>query len=283
MVSPVRAGPAIATCALAVATLLSACGGGGSGGNAVDLTKRLPHGADSYVVADLTKLREDLGLPEDADPLAPKAGGDPAFTELAGPSFDALTRQLPAPGVLGALDLGAVRAAALATTGGEGVAVLSTDADTGDVGSNLGDLGYRDRGGILTGDGSGPSFHLEPGLIFVSGDPGRLRQLPDEPSDQLPATLLGEVDGDVIASLPGLADCSAGVAASAGADGDGELALLIDGGADAGRLRLADSSAVSFGDPAVDGDLITVPVSSGSGGFAAYRALTLLLVAYDCG
>lgn len=271
------------------ATVLGAgalgCGGGsGPGGSPpVDLTKRLSPGADTYTVADLTGLRADLGLPEDADPFASAGDVDRSFVELAGPSFAALTRRLPSPDLLAAVDLGAVRAAASASTGDEAVTALATDADTGDIGSNLGDLGFEDAGGILSKDGERLSLRLDQGVIFIATDPGILRELPDEPLDELPAPVLGEVDGEALASLKALGGCTRGVGVSADADGSGELALLVDGGADPDRLELDDSGTVGFGDPTVDGDLLKVPVDSERGGFTAYRAVLTMAFRYDCG
>ena len=70
---------------------------------------------------------------------------------------------------------------------------------------------------------------------------------------------------------------------TADADGSGELAFLVDGGAEAERLSPWDEQAFEFGPPEVDGDLITVPVSSDDGGFAAMDAAQGLLTSYDCG
>lgn len=279
-----RATPALAIAVAALCSAALGCGGGNGpeGSGAVDLTKRLAADADTYTAADLTTLRDDFDLSEEAEPL--QSGGVPAgFVELAGPPFAGLTReQLASPDVLGALELGLVHDAASATNDGDSVTVLATDADTGDVGSNLGDLGYADSNGILSMDGQ-PSIRLEPGLIFAAKNQGLLSELPREPRGSLPTPLLDSVDGVSVTASSANADCIKGTAASASDERSGELAFLIDAGADASKLELSDSGAASFGEPEVDGDVVRVAVSADEPGFAAYSALTLFLANYDCG
>ena len=269
--------------ALALSPGLAGCGEDtpSGGHDPVDLTRRLAPDAGEYVVADLARLRADLGLPEDADPLGVQSAAE-EFSGLGMRPLAGLLAALPSRDVTAALDLGAARAAAYSSSGRDGVTALATDADTGDVGSDLGDLGYEDMGGILEQKGE-PNLRLEAGLIFASGDPALLRDLPKDPLDELPAPLLGEVDGDVILyRSPGVGRCT-NVAASTDAEGDGELVIEVDGGAEIDNLELDQGGGVRFGEPKVDGEIITVPVSSTRGGFAAEVATFGLLVSYDCG
>lgn len=274
------------SCALVGALLLilasMGCGGDGDDGDAVDLTKRLPAGADHYAVSDLAVLREDYDLPDDADPLSGNGGYDQGFLELATRPLAGLLNT-PDPDVFAALDLGAVQAAALSSGGGADVTVLATNADTGDVGSALGDLGFEDQGGILGKGGGSVSFRLDEGLIYAAGDPAQLRDLPDDPLDEIPDPLLEAVEGAAITLAPGLGDCTSGIATAANADGSGELAVAVDGGADASRLKLEESSSISFGDPEVDGDVVKVSVESEDGADGALIAVQRLQVTYDCG
>lgn len=289
--------PGIVIGALSLCLGVAGCGGGGGTSSAVELTKRLPAGAPSYRVVDLTTLRADLGLPEDADPLA----GDLAL--ITTPVLGTV------PGVAGtevaaALDLGLATAAA---TAADSVTVLATQADTGDIGSSLGDLGFEDRGGILERPGAarrsgqveqvaagqvpgetglGPAsaaVRLEEGLIFFADDPALLRGLPAEPLDDLPAELLTDLDDAPVIDVTSVDTCFRETGKTAEADGSGELAFLVDGIAEADRLTPESEGGFTFGEPKVDGDLITVPVSSDSPGFAALNVAAALLTTYDCG
>lgn len=275
---------AAATAAICLGFVLSGCGSSGGTSNAVDLTKRLAPDAPSYRVVDFTTLRVDLGLPEDADPLT----GDLAV--LASPALGSLPAVTGMP-IAATLDLGRATAAATATER-ESVTVLSTEADTGDIGSALGDLGFVDRGGVLEEveqpepserPAPAPAIRLEEGLIFIAEDPALLRDLPADPLDDLPAELLGDLgDAPVIVTIE-VDACVRATGMTAEADGSGELAFLVDGGADAERLSPADEQGLEFGEAEVDGDLITIPVSSVDGGYAAMDAAMGLLTSYDCG
>jgi len=267
--------------ALVVVLLIAGCGGGDGGSEAIDLTKRLAPGGDFYAVVDVATLKQDLGLPEDADPLDITAESDPV-AELVSPALSPLAG-LVDPEIAEALDLGAVDAAAASSIGSDGVTVISTTADTGEVGSALGDLGFEDRGGILEGDGEGaPTFRLEEGFILVAADPSLLRDLPAEPADELPAPMLGELDGSGIFISTRPSACTTGFGMGSDADGSGEVGFLVEGGADAARLELDEDAGISFGVPEVDGALITVAVDSDDGSAAAPAAAALLLVNYDC-
>lgn len=265
--------------------LLAGCGGGAGGGDdAVALSRWLPAGADSYTAVDLTAFREGLDLPEDADAtgreLAPYSG--PALA----PVFAARDRK-----VLSALEPGALTAIA---SDGE-VSAMATTADTGEIGSALGDLGFTDEGGVLVygdlGSGSGGresvAFRLDDGLIFAATDPAALRSLPKEPAEKAPSPLLNDFDAPYvfIAGVPG-PGCIRAQVATAQPGGDGEIAWLVDGGASSDAVESQGSGAIEVGEPEVDGDLVTVPVSYADegtgGGIASREALGSSQVSYVC-
>lgn len=265
--------------------LLAGCGGGAGGGDdAVALSRWLPAGADSYTAVDLTAFREGLDLPEDADAtgreLAPYSG--PALA----PVFAARDRK-----VLSALEPGALTAIA---SDGE-VSAMATTADTGEIGSALGDLGFTDEGGVLVygdlGSGSGGresvAFRLDDGLIFAATDPAALRSLPKEPAEKAPSPLLNDFDAPYvfIAGVPG-PGCIRAQVATAEPGGDGEIAWLVDGGASSDAVESQGSGAIEVGEPEVDGDLVTVPVSYADeetgGDIASREALGSSQVSYVC-
>nr|MBA2523333.1 hypothetical protein [Solirubrobacterales bacterium] len=165
---------------LMVVGAVAGCGSSSGGSAAVALTKWLPPGADFYSAADLVSLREDLDLPEDADPLpSPEPLGDPNasadFVELARLALADLVELSADPRVIAALDLGTARTIASSSDrSGFALTIVSTSADTGDIGSALGDLGFADHGGILSKGSAGPSFRLDDGLIIVARDPALL-------------------------------------------------------------------------------------------------------------
>ncbi|MFN8151867.1 MAG: hypothetical protein U0R24_12185 [Solirubrobacterales bacterium] len=289
--SPVRPLATIAVALLAASALWAGCGGdggtgGGADGDAVELSRWLPADAGSYSAVDLMTFRDDLDLADDADAtgedLAPYAAPGLA------PVFAAGDQDL-----IAALEPGALTA--IASSGGSarpdgaGLSAMATSADTGEIGSALGDMGFREEAGVLVREGSSVAFKLEDGLIFAATDPAALRSLPEEPRDQSPSQLLEDLDAPFvyIVSVPG-SGCIRSQAATAEPGGDGEIAWLVDGGADADAVDAQDSSAIEVGEPDVDGDLVTIPVSyveggAGSGsGVAARDALGSFQVSYDC-
>jgi hypothetical protein len=159
---------------LLLAGALAGCGGGtGTGGNAaIELTKRLPTGAAAYTAVDLAAYKDAQGLPEDADPMS-TAGlatvGQPPFdvfyppvrgktaTVTANADIEEVSFHSPRLKALDAIDPGSVTAAATSQesdrNGEDSVAVFATSADTGEIGSQLGDLGYMDVRGVLEAPG----------------------------------------------------------------------------------------------------------------------------------
>jgi hypothetical protein len=237
--------------ATAVLAVLAGCGAGGGGGNdAVELTKRLPRDAASYTATDLAAVRSDLDLPED-DPgrqgvLNPFIYG-PSLSGFYGAGQKAYE----------AIDFGAVSGSASASVQGDSeqpidVTLLATSQDTGEIGSELGDGGFTDEGGILVAPGGQGAVRLDVGLVWASRDADVLREIPEDPADELPAELLGQLDGvDVLVHRPNV-DCLRETGVGVESDGSGEFAYLVDGGAD-------EDAADTHGrldDVHTDGDLI---------------------------
>jgi hypothetical protein len=287
--------------ALAAAALLAGCGGGGGGGtsDAVDLTKWLPDDATSYRVADVSGIKEDLGLPEDANPVDPlKDETQDAALQIIGIFIPPVSATIPAgtkpPEVprfrdmplLNAIDPAAVTAAASAILGpGPDIprtVVLETTADTGEVGSALGDLGYTDDGGILVPPDDikdAPTVRLDDGLIFASTEPDALRSIPDDPADELPLRILDEVDGRQIVATRTDADCVV-ESAIAGDREEGELAYIVDGQAEEDRFTPAGDSQVE--DIDVHGDLLVAHVELRGDQQSINDFVSVNLPGYDC-
>ncbi len=272
--------------------LLAGCGGGDEpgGGGAVELTKWLPREARSYYVVDVSAVKEDLGLAEDAHPFDPLTDQtqDSVFQLFAlfmpppektysyvtanDPS-DSKPQPLSEIPLMKAVDPSAVTAAAQGVYGRGSDAftlvALRTTADTGEIGSALGDLGYTDSDGLLVPPdelGGAPSVKLEEGLIFASDDPGAFRSLTDEPADELPLRILGEVAGNEIlaVSLPGIPtgnrqDCVDAYALAGDRNG-GEVAYLVDGEAEADRFSPQPDDEPQVEEVDADGDLLVAHI-----------------------
>lgn len=272
----------IAVAALALAA--GGCGGGAGSNGVAELTRNLSAEQDSYAVVDLAAMREDLGLDEESDPLT-AAPSSPLATG-AEPALAGLLAGRRAGDANFALGLDQATAVA-ASEGPDGaVSVIQTDADTGEIGSALGDIGYEERGGVLVRD-PGPSFRLDVGLIYAAASPAPLRNLPEEPLDELPDPLLDELDAPLVEVDRSNAGCVLSEGATGEAEGTGEVSLLIDGDAEAERLSAGDVPGVAFGEPDADGDVVSVdaaPADSESAfsGFAAVEALNDGDVSYQC-
>lgn len=279
------------TAALAVVALIGGCGDDDNPveGGGVGLTEWLPKDAVTYTAVDIAAYKEELDLPEDADPTS-----EPELEQVAVGPFSYLlpksslrlqTAQSGKPlrfeAVLEAVDPTPVTAAATSgSTGSEGagVAAFATTADEGEIGSRLGDLGYRDSGGVLVRSRGEPAIRLEEGLVFASDDPEALRDVPDEQRDDPPLKLLEELDGEDLAVTRVDGSCFAESGAATRADGTAELAVLVPGGAEAERME-PDLEAV--GEPDADGELVVVPVEAAENAGARFL-LNQYLPGYDC-
>lgn len=268
----------------ALALTASGCGAGAGSNGVAELTKRLPPGAETYDVADFVALREDLGLGEETDPLKSDAGA----IRVAARSAMAALGEHSDPKVLAALELKLARSAATGDTPAGPVTLIGTNADTGEIGSALGDLGYVDRGGVLVGGRGEPSFRLDTGAIFVAGDPALLRRIPEEPADELPDPLLDSLDAPFVEVERLGVGCVASRGATGEADGSGEVNFRVDGEADASRVEITDAGGVDLGEPEADGDVASVEArlepddGAAADGFAAVSALRSEAVSYSC-
>jgi hypothetical protein len=284
-----------------MAGALAGCGGSGGGADnaAIELTKRLPPGAAAYEAIDLAAYKDAQGLPEDADPMSTAGlatAGQPPFnvfypvikakTGVMQRSEDISKDSFSSPPLtaLDAIDPGSVTAAATSQESDrdreESVAVFATSADTGEIGSRLGDLGYKDVRGVLEAPGRGPSILLDDTVFYASDDADLLRALPDEPADDLPAALLGRLEGvDVIVSATRFG-CIRESGVSVNGDGSSQIGFLIDGEASAERIEPADSTS----DPRADGDVALADVAPEDAPEPSARAIRArLFPRYDCG
>ena len=132
---------------------------------------------------------------------------------------------------------------------------------------------------MLVKGGRDPAIRLDDGLVFASNSAEALRAIPEEPGDDYPAKLLGEIGGDDVFVFAGGFECESESGVAADSDGSGRIAFLVDGGADEGRLRPQDALA---DDPVVDGDLITAEVKPGDPGRGAREIQADLFPSYDC-
>jgi hypothetical protein len=249
-------------------------------GGALGLTEWLPRDWESYAAIDIAAFKDELDLDEDADPTTA-----PELEQLTALHFDVLRTGLGDSGeVLEAVEPASVTAAAISGSvdGRERrrIAAFATTGDLGEVGSRLGDLGYREVDGVLEGAAGEPAIRLEDGIVFASEDPDALRMIPDEQRDDPPAELLGELDGDDLAVYRVEARCYAETGAGVGVDGDTELGVLVPGGAEAEGMT-PDTGEVGEAD--ADGDVVVKPVIDPAAGAGALQQLQRYFPGYDCG
>jgi hypothetical protein len=187
--------------------------------------------------------------------------------------------------IIRAIDPGAITVAAKRQTRGSGkgyanLAAFATAADTGEVGSALGDLGYRDVDGILVRGQDDPAIRLDDGLIFASNDVAALRSVPDEQADDVPLDILGRAPGDAIIASGAGPDCVRESATVTTADGAASIAFLVDGDADGDRVQ--PQSAI-INDPDVHGNFVEAQVQGGGPTTGPALIQAKLLPSYDCG
>jgi len=263
---------------LAAAALLAGCGDDDNPveGGAIGLTEWLPKDAVTYTAVDIAAFEEELDLPEDANPMK-----EPALEPHATAFAALLARRGPEPeAVLEAVDPGEVTAtAASGSADGVVVTALATVADEGEIGSRLGDLGYREADGVLEGGDGRPAIRLEEGIVFVSDDPDALREIPKEQREDPPLELLGELDGEDLAVTRIDDQCFTEIGAATRADGAAELAVLVPGGAEAERME-PDTGEVGEAD--ADGEVVVKPVIEPGDGASARTLVSRFFPGYDC-
>lgn len=270
---------------LALIPLAAGCGGGseGTGGNAgVELTKRLPDGESSYVAVDLDGLRDGTGLDADAELFPPPEGAEPLVTFATGAAISGFFTAPLDPEVLTALDPGSASAIASSRGDFDGLTVIATDADPEIVRGDLEKLGYDERDGILTHRGERAGFIVEDGLILAAARAADLGDLPEEPAGDLPESLLERADGVYVDTLEFGDDCLQATATSLDTDGTGEVSYRVDGEPDPDKLNFEDTDAVTFAEPEVDGDTISIAGSGEPDAVAIRDAVQENFFFYDC-
>lgn len=246
--------------ALAVALLLSGCGGE-EGGPTDPLVDRLPDELTSAVALDLTAIRAKLELPEDADPVAgivaPEGeeeqaeegegdGDDPTDAErrLAALTSSALTYIGDPAGedvLAEAIDHGQVSAIAAGGSTETGpVGVLRTEQDPDAIAAALSEEGWEPEGEAIVDATPQPSqaftaMAAEEGLLALASSAQSARALltgfegSEEETETAEAApdageLIGRMDGMArLAALLEISDCLRSIAVTDGVTGDGEL------------------------------------------------------------
>lgn len=249
----------------------------------VELAKWLPPDQVSYDAVDLDGVREAEGLAADADIITPIEGGEPPpplAQYAAGVVLRPFAEDLIDTEVVEALELGSASAAASFSGDGNLVAI-ATDADPETVRSNLEGLGFSDENGVLVGKST--AFKVEDGLILGAADAGTLDALADEPADQAPEPLLERADGVYVNAIlnPGNA-CLQAQATALDGDGEGELLYRVSEEPDPGKLNIEDTDEVTFGEPEVDGDTITVAATGEPDATAIPDAVSSRFFTYEC-
>lgn len=267
--------------ALASAALLGGCGG--DGGDRDELLARLPAGSQFIAYSDLDAVRQDLDLPDDADPTEVEGGF--AFAQSVvgldlgvGPGdFDTLP-------LLRLEDADAIAS----STGSETATVISTEADPETVATTLADAGFAEEGED-TFAREDTAIALGDGVIGVARTPEEAEALVGEPGDDPPEPFAqAEIEGSVISSTALDSDdgCLSYVVSTDQPTEGGEIVFFPVDQPDLTRVDVPDEE--QFGEPRVEGDSVRVDVAPDSEGdpaiatLAAYDALALLLVTYDC-
>jgi hypothetical protein len=287
---------------------VAGCGGDSSDAPIDELTRYLPAGDAGYVAyADVAAVREELGLPADADALdygiLLDRQTDPAAPEarlldtarLALPSLGFSINPLEPDPVTEAFDGGAIAAAATGATK-EALMAIRTSQPFDELADALADEGYERDGDVLSAPGAPIGEVVDAGDgIFVLGehDASAADAVADPPGGPEAALALVEpADEPVLQAVGGLPaddDCVTGYGGWHEASAEtGDFRIAVDGPADAGRVDLqglAELTDTELGEPSADGDVAEVPFTGGGeGGASPLRDLqaSLGLDLYDC-
>jgi hypothetical protein len=301
--------------AAAAALVLGGCGDDsdptapepGAEPDAIGLIRVLPGDAQGYSTADLLALEEGLDLASSADPYS-----DRELTPFTNATLGGVYAGHPEEAVVDALELPSATALA-STAGGDGapVTAVAISSGTAEIREALLDLGFVDRGGVLEGPDGARATHerlrgtfeiveageaisserLPPGDdatavrfvedgFLVSDDGDLLRSLGSE-ADELPLQVQSSLQGDATHSLlvGGGDGCILEQGIATSADGSGELVFLLDQDPDPSRFSSLDSAG--FGEPAVDGDRLVIPIDVDAPESPA-DLLSRTLPGYDC-
>lgn len=270
---------------LALLPVATGCGGGDSGASeanaAVELTKLLPQGQVNYAAVDLDGLRQGYGLEPNANLYPPPKDADPLVSTAVSTGLLGVSAANPDADVYEALELGTASAIASSNDGVEGMTVIATDADPSTVESNLGELGYEKSEGVLAKGDRGLGFIVEDGLIFAAASAGDLRDLP-KPGTEAPEPLLERGDGVFVYATHSAPDCVEATAQSLDTDGTGEVSFRVDGEPDPAKLNFEDTDSVTFDEPEVDGDVISVRAAGRLDATAISEVMAENFFTYEC-
>jgi hypothetical protein len=276
--------------ALCVAVAISGCGDDENAGDRPDQAELLDHvpsvegGALAY--ADFAAAKEQLGLPEDADVADFTTGDDPANVarQRLGTTAAWLLHYLwnPQPTPLReAIDHAAIGAAASnVDQSGSGVSAIRTSQSFDDIARALERSGYeRDDDVLESKSPPGPSrlyrvlADAGDGVIVLGFERPAVEDAVtgSAESDNLARALLEGVDGVARGSLATVVDstsldCVRGLAVGESFDRDtAELRIEIDGEASADRFRLPElrEPRLEYGEPEVEGGLLTAEITRG--------------------
>ena len=262
---------------LLMAAVAAGCGGSGTG----ELLERLPSDTPLLATIDLAAAREQLGLPDDADPTAPNRDAQSAERRLlfaAGYALPHLQRPFDLP-ILDALDESQIEAAATAGLRGEDqLTVVRTGQPADEVLDGLERGGYRRQGDVVA-SGESPfkvvyaAAAESDGLLLLGGSRAAVRRaLEGEAAGAGPARkLMDELDGALrVAATGSGSGCVRGVAGGERLKpSEGDLLLRVEGVARPERSPLGDGAGLErelarnahFEKPTAEGDLLRIPFS----------------------
>ena len=258
---------------------------GTSGGDAVELTKRLPPDALSYVAVDFDRMRDE-GLIDPGDPIyPPPPDAEPLVGFGVGAATSVLAESSQAPEVLDALDLGSASAAAASSGDAGPVAAIATSKDPGEIEADLEKLGWSADGAILVSDDEKEDlvFSIGEGEVLVGASADALERAPDEPLAEVPERLLERADGVVVSALLLRQDCLQATAEALRGDGTGTLLYRVTGEPDPDNLNIEQTESTKFEEPEVEGDTVAVDATGEPDALAIRNTVQQLFLSYDCG
>lgn len=274
----------------------------GSANDVVQLTRRLPPGADGYSAVDVAAVKDGLGMSDSADPI-----GDTEVFALTSPALSGIFTSNPEKKVVAALDLSEATAfAGSPDRQYEFVTAVETDADEADLRESLRKLGFLENQGVLEGPygvdaiaeppqtitsevGAAPTkperFEHRPiairffdGGFLVSNSRESLRRL-GSVADELPAEALEGMDGEMVFGRDGGSDCVRSQGLETNMDGSGRVIFVIDGAPEPAGFSPEGSDP--YGEPTVAGERLIVPLET-DGPESPRQVIADTLPGYDC-
>lgn len=262
--------------------LIKGCFGGE--GDESDLVDRLPADTVTASYVDLEALREQLGLPEDADPsevdITDQSDESQDLLQLQG-AVAMVLQNLSVPGsedpINAALDGGQITAAARGNGTGTAeeppvtLTVIKTDQSFDDIAAGLEDEGFEEKDSVLESE-EAPTYNVVAdagdGVVVLGDERDAVETaVADEGEAPAVADLLDEVEGaQRTATVFEDSECVTSIVTGADADPlEGEMVLNVDGEADEDNFD--DAATVGFGieleDPEFDGDTVRVAFTAG--------------------